>query len=252
MSRMDDAATICLSERNLRHLLADPVAPAAWYAEKRIDFLEYKIERARERLAALEAELAQAKEEWSAIQAGDAEPKQTDECLARFAKDQCQRYRAENEAELVAERNLIDAALELTGLTDRGWLAGDMKSNDWCEYIVLARARSQPRRRNNPKSVLESLWAGVTAFDQARTAGESPDRCARAARDAYDAKLGDLGSLGPVENNPALFAVEAYRAVKVEGHYKAHLPRREWEPKAWDAFRAVLVNETARATAPPN
>jgi len=249
---MDDAAPICLSERSLRRFLADPAAPAAWYAEKRIDFLEYKVERARERLAALEAELAEAKEEWRGIQAGDAEPKHSDDSLASYAKQQCERHRANNEAELVSERNLIDAALELTGLSARGWLVSEMKANDWCEYVILARARSQPRRRNNQKAVLESLRAGVTAFDEARFAGAAPESCAQAARAAYDAKLGDLGSLGAIENTPALFAVEAYRAAKVEGQYKERLPRREWEPKAWDAFRAVLVNETARATAPPN
>src|SRR5689334_19788665 len=119
---MDDAAPICLSERSLRRFLADPAASAAWYAEKRIDFLEYKVERARARLAALEAELAEAKEEWRAIQEGKSEPQHTDDSLASYAKQQCERHRAENETELLVERNLIDAALELTGLRDRGWL----------------------------------------------------------------------------------------------------------------------------------
>ena len=125
---MTDAAPISQSERNLRHLLADPGAQAAWYAEKRIDFLEYKVERARERLAALEAELAQAKDEWRAIQAGEAEAPQSDQCLARFAKDQCENHRAENESELVAECNLVDAALDLTGLSSRGWLISKTKA----------------------------------------------------------------------------------------------------------------------------
>lgn len=249
---MNDAAPICLAERSLRGFLADPAASAAWHAEKRIDFLEHKIERARERLAALEAELVQAKEEWSAIQAGDAEPTHTDDSLATYAKQQCERHRAENEAELLIDRNLMDAALELTGLSDRGWLVSEVKANDSCEYMLLARPRFQPRKRNNPKTVLGGLHAGVAAFDQARIAGGAPDSCAQAARAAYDAMLGDLGSLGAVENTPALFAVEAYRAAKVEGHFKARLPRREWEPRAWDAFRAALEGASARATGPPN
>lgn len=248
---MDDAAPICLSERSLRRFLADPSKSAAWYAEKRIDFLAYKAERARARWEAIEAELQQAKEEWRAIQAGDAEAKHSDESLASYAKQQCERHRSNNEAELVVERNLIDAALDITGLSARGWLASDMKANDWCEYIILARPRFQPRKRNNPKTILGSLHAGVAAFDEAREAGATPSACAEAGRAAYDAMLGDLGSLRPIENTPALFALEAYRAARVEGHFKTRLPAKDWEPKAWDAFRAVLVNETARATAPP-
>ena len=248
---MTDATHISLSELNLRSLLAAPATSAAWHAEKRIDFLENKVERAQERLAALEAELAQAKDEWSQIQAGQAEPKHSNESLTRYAKDQRNEHHGINRAELGADRNLIDEALDLTGLSARGWFVTDTKVNDWCEYVILARARWSPRKSNNVKHIVACLHSAVAAFERAAAEGASAEGCAQVARSAYDSSLGDLGELSAYENKPALFAVEAYRQVRIDADC-ARLPKKDWERKAWAAFQTVLNDEAIWATGPPN
>ncbi len=246
---MTDAAPISHSERILRGLLADPAAAARWYAEKRIGFLEYKIERAREKLAALEAELELAREEWRAIEAGDAEPKHSDESLAHYAKDQREEHQAINRSEFQTDRNLIDEALDLTGLRARGWFVTESKADDWGEYVILARSRWSPRKRNNAKHVLGCLHQGIAAFEAARAEGASQDECSRIARATYDEALGDLGGLTAIETEPVLFAVNAYRNARIENQ---RLPKKDWEPKAWAAFRAALEGAATRATGPPN
>ena len=234
-------------------LFADPTARAEWYAEKRIIFLDTKIDLARKSLAALEAERAIAGAEWEAIRSGEREAENTDEGLGGYVKSLTETYRDENIAELDSERAVIDRVLDASGLKKRGWLIDAVKANDWGEYVLLFRSRDLPRPRNNPKRVLEALKVGLAAHTQSRLAGRSADECRNVAYAAYAEGVCDNGSLGAIKAMPIIEAFDAAAQAKRKAETSGCSPA-ECNEQAQQAFDAIMVGMDASAppTGPPN
>lgn len=239
-------------KRHVECLFSDPTARAAWYAEKRIGFIEYKIERQREKLARLEDELAAAKAELEAINAGDAEPVNTDDSLGGYAKDLQRAYQEENQHGLEGEKRLLTAILEKSGFARHGWHVGEIKVSDWSEEIRIWRSRTTPRPRNSAKGILKALHIGIAAHNETQAAGSSSSECKEAAYAAYIDAVRDDGTVRKFTPMPILAAFDAAEQARNRAIREA-LPPHEVRQRAADAFDAVMEGLEAGppSTGPP-
>lgn len=240
-------------KRRVEPLFADPAAHARWYAEKRVGFIEHKVEQQRARLAKLEAELLAAQQELEALSAGEAEPNMENGCLDGYAKALEQDFQSDNRHELEGEKQLLEAIIARTGFAKHGWRVGDVKVNDWVEQIILTRCRTKPRPRNNKKAVLAALHRSVEAHSDARAGGKPPEECKEAAFAVFRDLTADSGTYGMIETMPILAALDAANVARDEAA-AANLPADEVRKRANDAFDAVFASiDTGNlATGPPN
>lgn len=254
MSPMGTAAQFdAWIKRKVEPLFADPAAHARWYAEKRVDFIDSKIERLEAALEKLRAERLIAVQEREALNTGEAEPNIENGCLDGYAKALEQDFQSDNRHELEGEKQLLEAIIVRTGFAKHGWRVGDVKVNDWVEQIILTRCRVTPRPRNSKKALLTALHQSVEAHRNARESGKQPDECKEAAFAVFRDLTSDSGTYGMIETMPILAALNAANLARDEAE-AANLPADECRKRANDAFDAVFatIDTGNLATGPPN